>query len=102
MRECIRYFTEFIGDFKLTLPPIIEGDYNTKVSSKEREFIYKTAIPVSEARRDCLRGAEESTAALLEKAGLAGAKILFLFIRLGIDIEELLDFAVSNSIVKYK
>ena len=75
---------------------------NTKVSQKEREPIYKIAIPVSEARRDCLHGAEESTAALLEKAGLAGAKILFLFICLGVDIKELPAFATSNSVVKYK
>jgi hypothetical protein len=47
------------------------------------------AIPVSEARREGLRASEESTAALVEKAGLAGANILCLFIPLGVDFEEL-------------
>ena len=51
--------------------------------------IYKISLPVSDARREGLRTAEESTAALLEKAGLAGANIWWSFIRLGVDIEEL-------------
>ena len=43
----------------------------------------------------------ESTAALL-KAGLAGAKILLVFIRLGVDFTELPAFAFSNSVLKHK
>lgn len=42
------------------------------------------------------------TAALLEKAGLAGANILCWFLRLGVDMEELLAFDLSNSDVEYK
>jgi hypothetical protein len=48
-----------------------------------------TAIPVSDARRDALRTAVDDTAALLEKAGLAGANMLCLFKRMGVDFEEL-------------
>jgi hypothetical protein len=63
-----------------------------KVSQKERDPVYTIAIPVSNARRDTLRAADEGTPALLENAGLAGAKILFLFIPLGVDLEELPGF----------
>ena len=97
-RKNIRNFSKFIWDLELTLPPIIERDWKKKV---KRFIIYKT-IPVSEARRDALRGAEEGIAALLEKAGLAGAKILYLFIPFGVDLEELPALALSNSVVKYK
>jgi len=69
---------------------------------KEGEHIYATSIPVSDAQRDGLRAAEESDPALLDKAGLAGANILFLFIRLGVDLEELAFVAFSNSFVEYK
>jgi hypothetical protein len=55
--------------------------------SKENDLIYKIPIPVSDARRDALRTAEESTPALLEKAGLAGANIFLLFIPFGVDFE---------------
>jgi hypothetical protein len=60
------------------------------------------AIPVSDARRDGLRTAEEDTAALLEKAGLAGANILCLLMRLGVvvDFEELPPLVSSNSAIK--
>lgn len=58
-------------------------------------------IPVSDARRDGLRTAEEAIAALLEKAGLAGAKILCFFITIGVVFEEPA-LAVSNSDIKYK
>lgn len=63
----------------------------------------KKPIPVSKARRDGLRGAEEDVAALLEKAGLAGANILCFFIPLGVDsdLEELPAFALSKSVIKY-
>jgi hypothetical protein len=57
---------------------------------------------VSDARRDGLRAAEESAATFPEKAGLAGANILCLFIfGVSVDLEELA-FALSNSVVKYK
>lgn len=59
-------------------------------------------IPVSEARREGLRAAEEAMAAFPEKAGLAGANILCFVIRLGVDLEELPAFELSNSVVKYK
>lgn len=59
---------------------------------------------MSEARRDGLRADEESAATFPEKAGLAGANILCLFI-LGVpedfDWEEPA-FALSKSFVKYK
>lgn len=58
------------------------------------------AIPVSEARRDGLRAVEETMPALLEKAGLAGAKILCLFTALGVYFEEELALALSNSVVQ--
>ena len=60
------------------------------------------AIPVSDARRDGLRAAEEGTAALLENAGLAGANIRCLFILLGVDFEERSSLALSKSVVKSK
>jgi hypothetical protein len=43
----------------------------------------------------------ESTAALL-KAGLAGAKILLLLKRMGVDFDELLVLAFSKSVLKFK
>jgi hypothetical protein len=57
-------------------------------------------IPVSFALRTALRGTEESTPAVLEKAGLAGAKILCLSIPLGVDLDELLALELSNAFVK--
>lgn len=60
------------------------------------------AIPVSEARRDGLRAVEETTPALLENAGLAGANSLCLFTALGVDFEEEPALAFSNSVKKYK
>jgi hypothetical protein len=86
------------------LPPIVEWDCSLHVSQKERKLIYTTSIPVSDAQRDGLRAAEEDTAALLEKAGLAGAKILCLLMRLGVpvDFEELPPSppVLSNSVIK--
>lgn len=64
---------------------------------RKEGLVYKTTVPVSDARRDGLRAAEESTAAFLEKAGLAGAKILCLFLLLGVDLEEEPALAISNS-----
>lgn len=52
-----------------------------KVSQRERDPVYTITIPVSNAQRDTLCA-----------AGLAGAKILFLFIPLGVDLEELPGF----------
>ena len=88
----------------MTLPPIIEWDFTLSISQKEREFIYKKAIPVSDARRDGLWAAEEGAPALLEKAGLAGANILCLFVpfKLGVKFEEGPALALSKSVVKYK
>jgi hypothetical protein len=51
-------------------------------------------IPVSDARRDGLRPADEYAETLLEKAGLVGANILCLFIVVLVDFEELA-FALS-------
>jgi hypothetical protein len=103
-REYIRNFSEFIRNFELMLPPIVEWNCLLHVSQKERKLIYTMSIPVSDARRDGLRAAEEDTAALLEKAGLAGAKILCLLMRLGVpvDFEELppSPLALSNSVIK--
>ena len=49
---------------------------------------FTISIPVSDARRDALRVAEESMPGLLEKAGLAGANIFLLFIPLAVFFEE--------------
>ena len=57
---------------------------------------------VSETQREGLWAAEESMPALLEKAGLAGAKFLLLFICLGVDFEEEPALVLSNSVIKYK
>jgi hypothetical protein len=76
--------------------------YNTQGKSKENNLIYTISIPVSDTRSDALRALEESTPALLEKAGLAGAKIFLLFIPLGVDFDELPAIALSNSVVIYK
>ena len=100
-RECVRDFSKFLRDFELTLPSIIDRDWGNIVNSKERQP-YAITIPVSDALRDGLRMAVEEMAALLLKAGLAGAKILCLFVRLGVDFEEVPAFALSNSIHKFE
>ena len=86
----MRYFFEVVRNFKLLLPSIVDWNYTNIKVRKLGEPIYTTSIPVSDARRDGLQVAEESAATLLEKAGLAGANILFLFTPLlGVDLEEL-------------
>lgn len=93
---------EVIRNLKLLLPSVIDRNYiNIKVR-KLGESIYTTSIPVSDARRDVLRAAEEAVATLPDKAGLGGANILFLFtpLLLGVALEELA-FAFSNSFVEY-
>ena len=101
-REYVRNFSEFIRDIELFFSPIVEWDCLIYVSQKERKLIHTMAIPASDARRDGLRTAEENTAALLEKAGLAGANILCLLMRLGVvvDFKELPPLVLSNSAVK--
>lgn len=101
-RQNIRNFVEVVRNLKLPLPPVIDWNYiNIKVR-KLGESIYTTSIPVSDARRDVLRPAEEAAATLPEKAGLGGANILFLFtpLLLGMALEELA-FAFTKSFVKY-
>ena len=84
---------EVIGDFKQTLLPIVDRDCTLCQSeSEEKDHVYTISIPVSDARRDALRGVKGSTPALLEKAGLAGAKIFLLLLPLGVDFEELPNF----------
>ena len=55
---------------------------------RKEGLVYKTTVPVSDAWRDGLRAAKESTAAFLEKARLAGAKILCLFLLIEVDFKE--------------